>query len=154
MIQKSAVIAAILEALQREFETYLATSKKTRMTGNDAQTKAEGKYDTRSIEENYLADGQAKHALVARQAMEMFARLPQTAFPASEPIGPGSLVELAFADENRWFLIAPAAGGLEVEVAGKTVTVLSPESPLGRNLADQRVGSVNCSPALRILQAF
>ena len=56
VLNKSHVIEAILGALSLEFENYVATSKKTRSTGNDAQTKSEGKYDTRSTEENYLAD--------------------------------------------------------------------------------------------------
>lgn len=154
VLQKSAVIEAILSVLKLEFETYVATSRKTRATGNDAQTKAEGKYDTRSIEENYLADGQAKHALVARQSHEAISALPLTAFDAETPIGMGCLVELAFATETQWFFLAPSAGGLEVLSNGVSITVLSPESPLASQLLGRQQGGFTEKPKTKILRVL
>ena len=154
MLQKSAVIEAVLDALRSEFENYVSISKKTRATGNDAETKAEGKYDTRSTEENYLADGLAKHALAASQAIEAISSLPLTASLENTPISLGSLVEIAFPTETLWFLIAPAAGGMEVEVSGQTVTVLSPESPLGQQLKGQTTGGKTRQPVTKILRVL
>ncbi len=154
MIQKSAVIAAILQTLRAEFETYVATSKQARSTGNDTQTKAEGKYDTRSIEENYLADGMAKHALAARQSFDAIAAIPVVDFTSTTPISLGALIELAFPTETLWFFLAPAAGGLELDVNGRTITVLSPDSPLGLQLKDRRQGDSTLQPKTKILRVL
>jgi hypothetical protein len=154
VFQKSEVVEAILAALRAEFETYVTTSRQARTSGNDAQTKAEGKYDTRSIEENYLADGMAKHALVARQALDAIAAIPVVNFTAVTPISLGALVELAFPTEALWFFLAPAAGGLEVSVDGQTITVLSPDSPLGLQLKDRRQGDSTLQPKTKILRVL
>jgi hypothetical protein len=52
-MDKERIRQAILDRLSLEFETDQATSKRTRKASNDAETKSEGKYDTRSTEENY-----------------------------------------------------------------------------------------------------
>ena len=152
--KKSAVIAAILNALKSEFDTYVTTSKKARSTGNDAQTKAEGKYDTRSTEENYLADGLAKHALVAREAHEAIASMPTVSFESDRPISLGALIELDFGSEIGWFFLAPAAGGLEVTVEETIITVLTPESPLGLQLQGRLQGGKTAMPATKILRVI
>jgi hypothetical protein len=154
VFNKLPVIEAVLDSLRSEFETYVTTSKNARVTGNDAQTKSEGKYDTRSTEENYLADGLAKHALVARQAFEAISATPASDFPPGASISLGALIELELASENAWFFLAPAAGGLEVEVAGRTVTVLTPDSPLGLQLKGRRAGESTMQPASKILQVL
>jgi hypothetical protein len=59
-MDKEQIVQAILERLRVDFETRQTTSKMTRASSNDAETKSEGKYDTRSTEENYLADGPLK----------------------------------------------------------------------------------------------
>ena len=151
---KATVITAILEALHQDFQSYVAASKKTRSAGNDAQTKAEGKYDTRSIEENYLADGQAKHALLARQTLAAIEALPRVSFQATTPISLGALVQVAFEKEKQWFFIAPAGGGLEIDVHGVIVTVLSLDSPLGVKLKGCTQGTVIAQPAAKILRVL
>jgi len=153
-LRKSEVIQAILDELRGKFETYVATSKKTRATGNDAHTKAEGKYDTRSIEENYLADGQAKQAHTARTALDAIAKLPPRDFTAGTPLDLGALVELQFPGETMWFFLAPAAGGLEITAAGRLITVLTLDSPLGSQLKGLKPGESTLRPAAKIVAAF
>jgi hypothetical protein len=58
-MDKEQIVQAILERLRVDFETHQTTSNMTRAASNDAETKSEGKYDTRATEENYLADGLA-----------------------------------------------------------------------------------------------
>ena len=64
----------------------------TRAASNDSETKSEGKYDTRSTEENYFADGLAKKALAAAQAAKAFKDLPFEEFSSTQPINLGALV--------------------------------------------------------------
>jgi transcription elongation GreA/GreB family factor len=150
-MDKAKIVSAILEALREEFESRQVASKRTRAGGNDAESKSEGKYDTRSIEENYLADGLAKQAQAAVLAATAYENLALQASAADEPIDLGALIEIEFSSETAWFFLGPAAGGIEVEHAGQTVTVITPESPLGSQLLDHKAGDAIASPKARIL---
>ncbi len=55
-MKKSKIIEVVLEHLRADFERRHAAARRTREQGNDAESKSEGKYDTRSTEENYLAE--------------------------------------------------------------------------------------------------
>ena len=101
-MDKEQIVQAILETLRVDFETHQTTSNMTRAASNDAETKSEGKYDTRATEENYLADGLAKKALAAAQAAKAFRDLPFEKFSSTQPIKLGALVELSFDDDRAW----------------------------------------------------
>jgi hypothetical protein len=49
------------------------------------------------------------------------------------------LVEIEFPGAREWFL-ASSGGGTEVQHEEKTVTVITPESPMGSQLIGSRVG--------------
>jgi transcription elongation GreA/GreB family factor len=139
-MKKSMIIAVVLEHLRADFERRQAAAKRTREQGNDAESKSEGKYDTRSTEENYLADGLARQALEAAAAAEAIEKMPNRDFAVGEGIDIGALVELEFAKETEFFLIATAGGGTEVVWNKKTIVVLTPESPLGSQLIGRHAG--------------
>ena len=149
-MNKAAVLAAVREALRSEFEHLRALSRRTRAASSGAEAKAEGKYDTRAIEENYLADGQAKQAHLVSVAIAAYAALGDRAFAADSPVGMGALVQLDFAGETKWFLLGPAAGGKEVTVEGSTVTIITPASPLGRQLLGLKRGAATLSPKAQV----
>src|ERR1700677_2558983 len=115
VMDKAQILRRILDRLTAEFEADRATSKMTRAASNDAETKSEGKYDTRSTEENYLADGLAKKAFAAAQAAKAYRDLPCENFGPDQPIDVGALVELSFDGERAWFFLGPAGGGIWIE---------------------------------------
>ena len=45
-----------------------------------------------------------------------------------------------YSGDSEWFLFAPCAGGLTVEVAGQEVTVLAPGAPLRKQLQGLKQG--------------
>src|ERR1700722_11988700 len=108
-MDKEQIVQAILERLRVDFETHQTTSNMTRAASNDAETKSEGKYDTRSTEENYLADGLAKKALAAAQGAKAYRDLLFENFGPNQSIDLGALVELSFDGEHAWFFLGPAA---------------------------------------------
>jgi len=83
-MKKSKIIEVVLEHLRGDFERRQAAAKRTREQGNDGESKSEGKYDTRSTEENYLADGLARQALEAAAAAEAIEKMPVRDFAAGE----------------------------------------------------------------------
>jgi hypothetical protein len=139
-MEKSAIIHAVLEHLRGDFERRQSAAKRTRQQGNDAESKSEGKYDTRSTEENYLADGLARQALEAAKAAEVIEKMLIRDFEKGDGIDVGAVVELRFDKETEFFLIATTGGGTEVVWNQKTIVVLTPESPLGSRLMGRRAG--------------
>lgn len=149
-MNKAAIVSAIVDAIRSDFDSLRKTSQKTRAAGNDSESKSEGKYDTRSTEDNYLADGLARQALAAAQAGAAYQEFSPPAFDAKTPIDLGALVLLGFPDEERWFFLGPAGGGVEVTCDGAEITVLTPESPLGRQLIGLKVGGSTISPKTKV----
>jgi len=142
-----------MDALRAEFDALHGTSQKTRAAGNDAESKAEGKYDTRSTEDNYLADGLARQAHAAAQAAAAYEKFAPPGFGPKTPIDLGALVQLALPDETHWFFLGPAGGGIEVVCNGMPITVLTPESPLGSQLMGLKAGDATASPKAKVLSA-
>ncbi len=149
-MDKKQIVQAILERLRVDFETHQSTSKMTRAASNDAETKSEGKYDTRSTEENYLADGLAKKALAAAQAAREFKDLAFEEFSSTQPINLGALVKLAFDGDHAWFFLGPAGGGIEIEHGGELVTVITIGSPLGNQILGKKAGDLISAPRAKI----
>lgn len=143
-MDKVAVLQAVCDALRGQFEGFRALSRQTRANSADPESKAEGKYDTRATEESFLADGQARQAQGAADALRTLETLGVRPFGPGVPIDHGALVRVELSGgpgENLWFLLAPAAGGLEVTVNGAEVTVLTPGSPLGGQLVGRLPGA-------------
>lgn len=154
IMNKPAIVASIVAALRADFEAARASSVKTRAAGNDAESKAEGKYDTRSTEDNYLADGLAKQAHSRVRAGQSYDELVLRAFGGDIPIDVGALVQLELADNIAWFFLGPAGGGIEIEVDGNEITVVTPESPLGGQLMGRKQGDLTESPSGRICAVY
>lgn len=151
MPQKSALKEAVLAALVRQFDTLMAAASSARAGATDGESRSEGKYDTRSTEANYLADGQARQAELVGQGIASIEALEFRDFAAGEAAGMGALVEVKMGRERIWFLLAPAAGGLEVVVDGVEVTVVTPQAPLGGQLMGARPGSKTKSPPAEVV---
>ncbi len=151
-MNKARIKTAILEHLRNEFEARHRVSKQTRNEGNNSESKAEGKYDTLSIEQNYLADGLAKQAHAAVLSAAEIETLPVTDFAPDDTIDIGALVRVQFSGSApEWFFLCPSAGGTELLVDGVAITVLTPESPLGAQLMARRAGDRTSHPAALIL---
>ena len=162
--KKPAVLATIRAALRAQFEDFAARSRQTRAASADPESRAEGKYDTRATEESFLADGQARQAQQAAEALAAIELLGEPRpFGPGVPIDPGALVRVEFTpggagsgggSGGAWFFLAPAAGGLEVVVDGIEVTVLTPGSPLGRQLLGRVAGARLSVPPGLIADVF
>ena len=150
IVNKTAIIKAINRALGKEFEALRSTSQKTRAAGNDVESKAEGKYDTRATEDNYLADGLARQAQAAAEAGAACNNFTPRTYAPDDPIDIGALVQLAFADGTHWFILGPAGGGIEVVCDGVPITVLAPGAPLTKQLIGLKVGDSTARPQAQV----
>lgn len=138
---KTELLAGILASLQSELDLLTSAALATHAEATDEENKAEDKYDTRGLEASYLAHGQSKAAEEAALAVAQFRALsPRDAIPG-EPISLGALVTVTdAAGRAAFYYIGPRAGGTEVTLDGRTVMVITPQSPLGRELVGRRQG--------------
>ena len=139
-MNKRTLIARIVARLQAEVDLLTAAAMATHAEATDEENKAEDKYDTRGLEASYLAHGQSKAAEEAAQAVAQFGALPVRDFQPTEPVSLGALVTLESQGGSTHYFIGPRAGGTEIEQDGGSVMVITPQSPLGRQVMGRRQG--------------
>ncbi len=139
-MNKKTLVAKIIALLVAEAESYARSAKASQAEATDEQSKAENKYDTRGLEASYLAHGQSRHAAEVEEAIELFRGLPLRDFGAGDAVDLSALVEVDRKGKITRYFIGPRAGGTEITHAGKTVLVITPQSPLGRQLTGARAG--------------
>lgn len=135
-MNKLDLLGRIRAKLAAELALITTAARATHAEATDEENKAEDKYDTRGLEASYLAHGQSKAAEEAAQAVAQFAALPVRDFAPGEPISLGALVRL----DGRHYFIGPRAGGTEIIDGGDPVLVITPQSPLGRQLMGRKQG--------------
>jgi hypothetical protein len=145
---KDRLLDAIRAELRARFDRLTRAAKDAHAAATDPGSKAESKYDTRSLEASYLAAGQSRQLDELARDVTLFDSVSLPAFAIDDAIDSGALVEVELDGESTWFLLAPAAGGLEIEHDGRAITLLTPESTLYRNLLGLRVGDSREAPPL------
>jgi transcription elongation GreA/GreB family factor len=140
-MNKRALIKKIIAHLVGELDVYIKAAHAAHAEATHEQSKAENKYDTRGLEASYLAHGQSRQAAEIEAAIEDFQKLQVRSWLANEPIELGALVELEdTVGERSLYLVAPRAGGTEVTLQKREILVITPQSPLGRQLIGRKQG--------------
>ena len=154
MSLKDGLLEEIRAELRRSFDRLTKAAREAHAAATDPGSKAEGKYDTRSLEASYLAAGQARQVEELAADLELFDKLSLPDFGMEDEIDAGALVEVDMNSESAWFLLAPGAGGLELEWEGRTITLLTPSSLLYRKLLGLRTGDSAESPELSVSEVM
>jgi len=145
-LNKSDLRHQIIARLQADLELQTSAAQLARDEAISEESRAENKYDTHSQEAAYLAEGQAKLAAEVLAAIAIYQNLALPEFDASMPISLGAVVELAARGTSSWYFIGPRAGGLELTLAGHTILLVTPHSPIGRLLIGRKVGDTIVPP--------
>jgi transcription elongation GreA/GreB family factor len=139
-LQKQEIIKKIIAALAAELEGCTRAARAAHAEATDEQCKAENKYDTRGLEASYLAQGQSRQAGEIMQAMQQYESLAPRPFAPQEAIDLGAVVTLEQREKRAIYFVGPRAGGTEVDCEGQAVLVITPHSPLGRQLVGRKQG--------------
>lgn len=139
-MRKARLLDTIRKELQKRLEQLTHAAREAHAAATDPDSKAEGKYDTRSVEASYLAEGQAKQVKELTQTVRVLETFTAPDFAMDDPIGVGALVEIDLRGECSLMLLAPSAGGMVVTVDGEEVTLLTPSSMLYQKLLGKRAG--------------
>lgn len=140
MSPKAALLDRVREHLSLRLERLSQAARDAHAAATDPGSKAESKYDTRSLEASYLASGQARQVEEAADAVRIFSKLTLPDFEIEEPIDAGALVEVDLDGETTHFLLVPAGGGLAVVDEGREITLLTPASGLYQKLIGRKLG--------------
>jgi len=131
----------ILTQLRADLTLQTSAAQLARDEAIDEESRPENKYDTHSQEAAYLAEGQARLAAEITESIAIMQSMELPDFTADAAIAVGALVEVGNSKRNDWYLIAPRAGGMELKTPdGREVLLITPSSPLGRQLMGRRRG--------------
>ena len=130
---KRLILDAILKELETELNRLHRANEQSNQGAAFSAPNAEKQRDTTGVEAAYLAHGYAKQCIALAKAIEELKRLEIEDFSGQE-IDVGALVEVEIDGEPDCYFLLHCGGGTEVAVEGKTITVITPESPLGASL--------------------
>lgn len=138
-MNRGQVLDAAIAAIRDDLEALEAMVAMSTDEATNAESKAENKYDTRSLEASYLARGQAERVVALRRLADILTQAPREA--GSERVGLLSWVTLEDEEGARHdILLVPDGGGRRIPVGPESVLLLSPQSPAGRSLLGAEVG--------------
>lgn len=139
-VMKSMLLESIRTELRNRFGVMTRAAIEAHGAATDPGSRAESKYDTRSLEASYLASGQARAVEELAQSIQIFDALVLPSFACESQIEPGALVEVESDEGPNAYLLVPCAGGLEILFDGEMITLLSPSSRLYQELLGRSVG--------------
>jgi hypothetical protein len=139
-VNKAAVRDQILAQLRAEHALQLRAAQVSRDEAIDEESRPENKYDMHSQEAAYLAEGQARLAAEIAASIELYSSLALPEFAPEAPSAVGALLAVETGGKSAWYFLGPRAGGMELRIDGNTVLVVTPQSPLGRELLGRRSG--------------
>ena len=139
-MNKQDVLDQILSVLSTELASLTRAAQGSFAAATDPDSKAENKYDTRTLEASYVARGQAQRVAELQEAVRAFGALSGSALEPGAAITLGALVSLETPEERAHYFLGPFAGGTEIVCEGKEIIVITPASALGQKLIGRREG--------------
>ncbi|HEY3307766.1 MAG TPA: GreA/GreB family elongation factor [Desulfuromonadaceae bacterium] len=125
----------IIAALHSDLTVLTTAATAAHQAATHEECIPDNKYDTTALEASYIAQGQANRAQEIRVALESYRKLKLQAFDEETSVGLTALITLEDeAKHRRQVFLGPHAGGLKIATDSTEIVVITPRSPLGRNL--------------------
>jgi hypothetical protein len=131
--KKQTILDAVIRALETELERQTQANAQSNAATTFSAANADKQRDTTGVEAAFLARGYAMHCIDLAHRLEELKAMKVEDFSGQE-IDIGALVEVDMDGETDCYILLNCGGGTEVSVDEKTVTVVTPESPLGQVL--------------------
>ena len=139
-IDKRALVQQLRDEIARTIDVLARAANEAREAATHEEAKPENDKDTRAVEAAYLAGAQAERARDLGRADAALKALSLQRFAPGAVISASALIELDQDGAVSHYFLAPHGGGMRVTVNGLTVTVLTPQSALGRELLGRAEG--------------
>lgn len=140
-MDKKKLLALFESQVAATLNTLKNSAKAAHEAATHSESKAEDQYDTRGLEAAYLAGAQSKRVSELEALLALFRFVDLRSFTTETPIASTALVEL-LSEQNKhsYTFLMPQGGGMQAVLDGKTVQVVTPQSPLGEALLGRKVG--------------
>jgi len=142
-MNKPDILRLIIEQLTHDLTVQFNAALAAHEASTHEENIPDNKYETLALEASYVAQGQANRAQEIRRALEAYKQLTLGNFNDECAIGLTALVTLAGSGATtRTFFIGPLEGGMKLidDLSGIEIVVITPASPLGRDLIGMGVG--------------
>jgi transcription elongation GreA/GreB family factor len=140
-MDKNRLLSLVIRRMSDDLSVVAAAAQAAHDAAIDTENIPDNEYDTLSLEASYLAQGQANRAQEIRAALDAYRALSLRPFAPEEPIRLTALVTLEDGEGgSKTVFIGPDGGGLKICEEGETVVVITPGSPIGRELLGKRAG--------------
>lgn len=135
---KQELVQRIIDQLTLDLNLFYAAAKTAHEAATHEENQPDNKYDTLALESSYVAQGQANRAQDIRESINRYRHLPVSL--QSEVVALGSLVTIEAESGTRTVFIGPVEGGMKINDGPSEIMVITPTSPLGRELIGKGVG--------------
>ncbi|HTA92335.1 MAG TPA: GreA/GreB family elongation factor [Polyangiaceae bacterium] len=140
VVDKKEILRLLRESVGADLATMSAAQRAVVDGATHEENRPENDKDTRALEQSYLARGQAQRVVELQDSLNKLKALELREFSAASAIGLGALVAVADGRESVHYFIAPAGGGMKVELSGVEVRVVTPQAPIARALLGKYEG--------------
>lgn len=139
-MNKQQLIKEIIGSLENDLQTIIDAAKDAHETATHEETAAKSKYDTFALEASYLAHGQSKRAQEIMQSIETYRHLNLPQLTNNDTVVLGALIHLKSETNEKVLFLGPRSGGVKVEFDEKVIVLITPESPLAKQLIGASLG--------------
>lgn len=138
-MNKTELAQLIISRLSHDLDVIFSAAKSAHEAATHEENIPDNKYDTLALEASYVAQGQANRAQEIRNSIEAYRLLSPV--KSGDVARLGSLVTVESEDGARKVIfIGPAEGGLKIMADRTEIMVITPASPLGRELIGKSAG--------------
>jgi len=130
----------LVQALTDQLEILQRAHRATLEGATHEEAKPENDKDTRALEQSYVARGQALRIDELQRELGEVLAMQLRMFGPGMPVALGALLTVHENGAVLRFFMAPHGGG--TLLAGRTVQVVTPKSPLGRALLGKTAGEL------------
>ncbi len=141
-MNKNTLIQKLIEVTKANLQAAYDAAQSTYDIATNEESKAENKYDTRGLEASYLAGAQAERVADIKATLASYENLNIRTFSEESKIALAALVEICSNGKNSLVLLMPKGGGQNIEFENQQIQVITPISPLGKNLIGKEIGDV------------
>jgi transcription elongation GreA/GreB family factor len=142
-LDKNELLEQIIIQLSHDLEVLLKAARTAHEASTHEENIPDNKYETLALEASYVAQGQANRAQEIRIALDAYKQLTLQQFDQDSPIRQTALVTIEDEDGSRkTVFIGPLEGGLKISNGTTDILVITPLSPLGRDLLGKCLGEI------------
>jgi len=137
-LHKQGVFDSIQAKLSQDILVAAEAVKIARDTATHKDCLGSSKYETMGTEASYLAQGQGIRLLDLERALAYFKQLIVS---PNNTASLGAVIRIESEEgKQQTFCLAADAGGLQVVFAQQSITVITPQSPMGRAMFGKAAG--------------